>query len=217
MSGQQFTYWLCSRVRHSVRAVGSRFSTSGARGVRGSTRRAGFTMIELILVMTILTIALSITAPALANFFRGRSLDSEARRLLALTRSGQSRAVSEGIPIDLWIDSAQGSFGLEAEPSYEPEDPKAVEFTLDGMQIEALNGDPASGATSPGTLPLVSTQPNPKLVTKHSGLPHIRFLPDGSIAESSPQVVRLTGRDRFSLDLAQARNRLNYELRTRNN
>src|SRR2546426_11590252 len=50
----------------------------------------GFTLIELILVMTVLTIAVSITAPALANFFRGRSLDSEARRLLALTRPGPS-------------------------------------------------------------------------------------------------------------------------------
>src|SRR5207253_10956500 len=45
--------------------------------------RSGFTLIELILVMTILTIAVSLTAPALANFFRGRTLDSEARRLLA--------------------------------------------------------------------------------------------------------------------------------------
>ena len=35
-------------------------------------KKAGFTLIELILVMTILTIAISITAPALSNFFRGR-------------------------------------------------------------------------------------------------------------------------------------------------
>src|SRR6185295_17984721 len=55
----------------------------------------GFTLIELILVMAILTIAVSITAPALSNFFHGRTLDSEARRMLALTRQGQSRAVSE--------------------------------------------------------------------------------------------------------------------------
>ena len=36
-----------------------------------------FTLIELILVMTILAIAVSITAPALANFFRGRTLEQE--------------------------------------------------------------------------------------------------------------------------------------------
>src|SRR5439155_11816305 len=103
-------------------------------------KRSAFTLIELILVMAVLTIAVSVTAPALANFFRGRSLDSEARRLLSLTRQGQSRAVSEGIPMELWLDAANGSYGLEAEPSYEPTDSKAIEFTLEkDIQVEVLN------------------------------------------------------------------------------
>src|SRR5438477_12999447 len=99
-----------------------------------------FTLIELILVMTVLTIAVAIAAPALANFFRGRTLDSEARRLLALTRHGQSRAVSEGLPMELWIDSAQGAFGLEAEPGFEASDPNAQEFTMaQDMRLEVIN------------------------------------------------------------------------------
>src|SRR5215470_18042481 len=102
-------------------------------------RARGFTLIELILVMTILTIAVSVTAPALANFFRGRSLDSEARRLLALTHQGQSRAVSEGVPMELWVDTAQSKFGLVAEPSFEPQDPKAVDFAIDpGIKVELV-------------------------------------------------------------------------------
>src|ERR1035441_8861833 len=79
--------------------------------------RRAFTLIELILVMALLTIVISLTAPKLSRFFHGRTLDSEARRLLALTRSGQSRAVSEGVPMDLWVDAELGMFGLEAEPS----------------------------------------------------------------------------------------------------
>src|SRR5580765_6347505 len=90
-----------------------------------------FTLIELILVMTVLAIAASITAPALANFFRGRTLESEARRLLSLTRQGQTRAVSEGVPMELWLDSTRNAYGLEAEPSYEPTDSKAVNITMD--------------------------------------------------------------------------------------
>src|SRR5207245_5134219 len=106
----------------------------------GSSASRGFTLIELILVMAILTIAVSITAPALANFFRGRTLDSEARRLLAVTRQGQSRAVAEGLPIELWVDAAQRTYGLEAEPSYEPNDAKAMTFALDSdTQIEVGN------------------------------------------------------------------------------
>src|SRR5258705_4535465 len=104
---------------------------------RSPAGRGAFTLIELILVMTILTIAVSITAPALANFFRGRTLDSEARRLLSLTRQGQSRAVSEGVPMELWLDTAHNSYGLEAEPSYEAKDTKAVDISLDSdLQLQ---------------------------------------------------------------------------------
>ena len=163
---------------------------------------------ELILVMTILTIAVSLTAPALANFFRGRTLDSEARRLLALTRHGQSRAVSEGIPMELWVDAAQGKFGLEAEPSYDAKDPKGLEFTIDSdMRLEAVNGSTPVAATTAGSAGLT------RLPSNHPGVPKIRFLPDGSISEISPQILRLTGRDGASIWLAQSRNRLSYEIR----
>lgn len=183
----------------------------------GAAAAAGFTLIELILVMTILTIAVSITAPALANFFRGRSLDSEARRLLALTREGRSRAVNEGLPVELWFNTGTSTFGLEAEPSYEPQDPKAVEFTLDAdMQLELFTGTnalsllPATAAPKP-LLSANAAQP----LSRHADLPTIRFLPDGSIGEYSPQALKLTGRDGISIWLAQSRNRLDYELRSR--
>src|SRR5664279_2945484 len=113
---------------------------SGSAARFAHQARRGFTLIELILVMALLTIVISLTAPKLSRFFHGRTLDSEARRLLALTRSGQSRAVSEGMPIDLWVDAADGAFGLEAEPSFDTSDPKAMEFTLDGgLKIAVVN------------------------------------------------------------------------------
>src|SRR6266576_1390544 len=112
-----------------------------------SASRAGysaFTLIELILVMAILTIAVSITAPTLGRFFSGRALDSEARRLLALTHNGQSRAVTEGFPVELWVDARQRTYGLEAEFSSgtggNDRDSKAEDFTLDrDVKIETPN------------------------------------------------------------------------------
>jgi type II secretion system protein H len=181
----------------------------------------GFTLIELILVMAILTIAVSVTAPSLSNFFRGRTLDAEARRILALTRLGQSRAASEGVPVQLWIDAAQGLYGLETEPSYETTDAKREEFKLDGgMQIETIAYDPTSMDTLPGstapapvnTMPANSARQNSG---PHSALPKVKFLPDGTVDESSPQMIKLTGRDGFSIYVAQTRNRVNYEIRTR--
>jgi prepilin-type N-terminal cleavage/methylation domain-containing protein len=176
-----------------------------------------FTLIELILVMTILTIAISVTAPALANFFRGRSLDSEARRLLALTRQGQSRAVSEGLPMELWVDAPHGQYGLEAEPSYETTDPRKEEFALHpDLQLELVNLNTTARSISDEMSNAGGAGGNATLPSNHPNLPKIRFLPDGSISESSPQLIRVTGRDGVSLFLVQSTNRLNYEIRARN-
>jgi prepilin-type N-terminal cleavage/methylation domain-containing protein len=189
---------------------------SGRPALRAS--RGAFTLIELILVMAVLTIAVSITAPALANFFRGRTLDSEARRLLALTREGQSRAVSAGLPMELWFDAPHSTFGLEAEPSYEAEDPKAVELTMDSdiqLQVVSDNNPASASSSNMGTTPSVASVAPP--ASHHPDLPKIRFLPDGSIGESSPKALVLTGRDGISICLQQSRNGLSYEIRARAN
>ena len=177
--------------------------------------RRGFTLIELILVMALLTIVISLTAPKLSRFFHNRTLDSEARRLLALTRSGQSRAVSEGIPMDLWVDTQQGAFGLQAEPSYDTSDPKAVDFELDSsLQLEVVTKvvvAPVNTVTmNRNQQTSIASVPRVNLV--HASLPTIRFLPDGSIGEASPQKLHLTSTDGGSLWLAQSHDGLSYEI-----
>jgi prepilin-type N-terminal cleavage/methylation domain-containing protein len=176
---------------------------------------SAFTLIELILVMALLTIVISLTAPSLSHFFRGRTLDSEARRLLALTRSGESRAVCEGMPMDLWVDAAEGAFGLEAEPSFDSSDPKAVEFTLDsGLKIQVVNKTVVAPTDTLNRTRRASTASAPRVALARSSLPTIRFLPDGSIGDSSPQMLCLTSAEGGSLWLAQSRDGLTYEIRT---
>jgi Tfp pilus assembly protein FimT len=166
--------------------------------------------------MALLTVAVSVTAPALSNFFRGRTLDSEARRLLAMTRGGQNRAVSEGLPMDLWLDAANGKVGLEAEPSFEKEDSKRTEFDLDnGLTLEVVK----QAVVIPS---IVSMNPNrplsvasvPRVNLTHANLPTIRFLPDGTLSETSPEKIKLSGRDGSALWLVQARDKLSYEIRS---
>ncbi len=161
-----------------------------------------FTLIELIMVMTLLVVVISVAAPSLAGFFRGRALDSEARRLLSLTRQGQSRAASGGVPVVLWVDPMQHTYGLEEDSSYTDKDTKAVEYTLDSnVSIEV------GTAITPNRLlgGMASTG-------KRSALPQIRFQPDGGIDESSLETVRLRDREGTSVWLALARSRLNYEI-----
>ena len=69
----------------------------------------------MILVMALLVVAVSMVSPRLAGFIRGRPLESEARRVLALTHAARSRAISESLPILLWLDAGSGRYGIERE------------------------------------------------------------------------------------------------------
>jgi type II secretion system protein H len=147
----------------------------------------------LILVLTLLAIVASLVAPTLSNFVRGRALNSEARRLLSVTRAAQSRAVSEGTPILVWIDTAHGAYGVERESTSAKTDPKAMEFSVDGNVTMAVPD-----------LKAVAT------MVRH--LPAIRFLPEGTIDEGSPQTVHLADPTGASLWLVQSANRMDYEI-----
>ena len=165
---------------------------TGQRSDRCAIR--AFTLIELILVLALLVVITSLVAPAMSNFIRGRALDSEARRLLALLHAGQSRAVSEGMPMLIWIDEKSGAYGLEAETSGQNGDAKAEHLALDGTLQIAVKG----GA---GSLATVRT------------LPAIRLLADGSVDEKSPQAVQLTDGAGVSLWLVLPRTRTGYEIK----
>jgi type IV fimbrial biogenesis protein FimT len=170
-----------------------------------------FTLIELILVMALLTVVIGLASPALSRFFRGRSLDTEAGRFLALTRYGQSRAVSSGLPMVLWIDRTEGEYGLREEDGFGPdagqvrigtgrdtndqEDKKPMEYQL----AKDLNFD----------------IDNNERIT--NGLAAIHFSPDGSIDETSLKLVFIRGRDNAVIPIVQSRNRLHYEIGDRTN
>jgi type II secretion system protein H len=158
-----------------------------------SHNRCAFTLIELILVMALIAVAVSIVAPRMQDFVRGRALDTEARRMMALMHAGQSRAVSEGMPMVLWFDEKQNTCGLEEETPPKGGDPNAENVSIsDSVQIAPVN---ASGL----------------VVTTFHHLPAIRFLPDGTIDQSSPRTVQLTqGND--ALWLKELQNHTGYEV-----
>ena len=156
--------------------------------------QSGFTLIELILVLALLVIITAIAVPRMSGFIRGRALDSEARRLAALMHAGQSRAVSEGAPMMLWIDEKGSAYGLEAETSGENGDAKAEDLSMDStLQIAVQN----AGAATPVTF---------------KNLPAIKFLPDGTVDENSPQTLKLTDTAGFSRWLAETKLRTGYEI-----
>ena len=109
--------------------------------------------------------------------------------------AGQSRAVSEGLPMMLWINEQTGAYGLTAETSGDKGDAKAETLTVDStLQIAVQNG---TGQSTPITF---------------QEQPAIRFLTDGSVDENSPPTLVLQDAAGFTRWLVLGKLRLGYEI-----
>jgi prepilin-type N-terminal cleavage/methylation domain-containing protein len=173
---------------------------------RRARARRGFTLIELIFVLALLAICAVFVTASMGSFFRGRALNFEARRLLSLTHYAQSRAVSEGVPVILWLKPAESTYGLTVQATFnDPEgDTKAVAYTTEAsLKLEI----PASG-----TVP-ISELDDEKLGLTTEGLFFLRFTPDGFFDDSSISKVIIRQGTEAALELVPTLNRLGYEIR----
>jgi prepilin-type N-terminal cleavage/methylation domain-containing protein len=173
-----------------------------------ASKRA-FTLVELILVLLLLAITASFVASNMGAFFRGRALSFEARRILSLTHYAQSRAVSQGVPMFLWFNPADSTYGLTFQSSYgnSDGDAHAVTYTADpSVRIEIPDGIVES----------LSEDQDERL-----GLPDgalgIRFMPDGFFDQSSVKRVIVRQGNEGALQLVPTANRLGYEIRPATN
>ena len=189
-------------------------SRIGAKTAGERRAVAAFTLIELILVMALMVVIIALLAPSLGNFFRGRTLDSEARRLLALARYGHSRAVSEGVPMLLWLDPDRRSYGLSEEFSYSTRDEKAIAYQLEpDVDLEV---DRRGNALAKRSVAL------PTGLGLGVNAVAIRFDPDGFISEESPVGLWLrerakagqAGQSSSVIWITQDQYRVYYEIQT---
>ena len=192
-----------------------------ALGPIPSFRRA-FTLIELILVMALITIVVSVSLPSLKGFFKGRDLDSEARRFLSLTHYASSRAVAEGVPMELYVDTQQKLYGLRAQAGFLESDRRAVQYKLPEELSFEVTAAPAKKISGQDNF----DDPEAEFANADDGstgtrpIKILRFTSDGFIGDKSPAAVILRQRaadeltEGSALAIAQSATRLNYEIRT---
>ncbi len=191
-------------------------------GVVPCAARRAFTLIELVLVMALLTIIVSVSLPTLKSFFKGRDLNSEARRFLSLTHYAASRAVSEGIPMELYVDLQQKVYGLRAQAGFLEADTKAVQYNLPedlSFEVTSAPSKKLSGDDNFNDLTDEFANSADSLDTSNP-IKIIRFTSDGFIGDKSPAAVILrqraldTSAEGDAIAIAQSATRLNYEIRT---
>jgi prepilin-type N-terminal cleavage/methylation domain-containing protein len=167
--------------------------------------RSAFTLVELILVMTIMVILVSVVMPSLKSFFHGRGLDNEALRIVALTRYGQSRAINEGLPVELWINPKEGTYGLEALSGYAQTDTKPEDYRLDANVSIAVSA-PSSVMQRSNYWSQAKAQ--------FGAVSRIRFQPDGFISDMSPKNIYLRQGASEQLWIAEAPTHMEYDIQT---
>lgn len=127
-------------------------------GVRTPIRHpeTGFTLLELLVVLTIAALLLALVPPLLSGSMDSAQFRSSARDVAAGLRVARSTAIVENRSVALVMDVEQRSFRLEGEPKVR-QLPQDVSITLNTAESE-LHNDHVGG---------------------------IRFFPDGSATGGS--------------------------------
>jgi prepilin-type N-terminal cleavage/methylation domain-containing protein len=171
--------------------------TSSAEA-RGEPARA-FTLIEFILVMALLAIAVAFVAPSLSGFFKGRAVTEEAARMKALTDFGRSEAISQGVPMTLWLDAENRRYGLRADTGYPVRTNFLKEYTFK-EEVEVTVDQRAGASLAP-----VNSM-------GFDAWTLAVFQPDGSLGDDTPDGIYLQHTSGSLLILARATNGLGYEI-----
>ena len=149
-----------------------------------------FTLVELIIVMALLAIVTAIAAPSLGRSMKERHIDDETKRFLSATEYARSEAVSQGVPMVVWADFDAHHLGIEAKAGFAGEPSRNRDYVW--------NPDVFMEADSKAT------------VGKTVNL--IEFSPDGSVAETSVEFVKLTDRFGNGLVVTRTSDRWSYEI-----
>jgi type II secretion system protein H len=153
-------------------------------------RFRGFTLIELILVLALLAIIMALSAPMLSRSLRQRGVDQEASRFLALLEYGRSEAVSQGVPMMIWLAPTTGRYGVEAKAGFAGNSTRVRTYTVaKGVTVTAEQGVTANGV-----------------------LQAVEFAPDGWPVEGGAETVRFSDSNGSAIAVTHTTDRWGYEL-----
>lgn len=79
---------------------------------RIGTKERGFTLLELLIVTSLLAVIMGLAAPSLRSSFRHLQLEHVSRGMVSLMRFAQENAVAQGAFLRLNFDAEEGKYWL---------------------------------------------------------------------------------------------------------
>ncbi|MGD0090770.1 MAG: GspH/FimT family pseudopilin [Planctomycetota bacterium] len=138
------------------------------KGRRDAGGTAGFTLLELVLVMLLVSLVMGLAAPSLRGFMLGRKSADAAAQVIALAQYARTQAVSTGSNYRLNVDPAAQTYWLTVQ--------KGADFQGLGTEFGRRFSLPEH----------VSATWLPSAYTAHD---YIEFFPDGRIEAAGLQLV----------------------------
>ena len=176
-------------------------------GRNGISARAGFTVLELVIVLTVLAILAAMVLPEFGRTYRDAVLRADARKVAAALSLAYSQSVTSGRVHRLRLDGAERRFWLElqddgGERGFVPSlGVPGVSGELDGSVLAtvrepARERDPAEAKEEPRAEPEERIEPARKPGKEEDEAPAIAFRPDGT---ADAREVLLEAQDGFAL------------------
>ena len=182
MAGRRLPFGPEFRAEGQIAAPWTQTAAPGSTGA--------FTLVELIIVMTLLAIVAALAVPSLSRSMRQRNLDEEATRLLALTEYCRDEAVSQGVPMIVWIDAKSQRYGIEPKAGFDADETRSREYAIN----PDVNVEIDKAAVSGGVVEAME------------------FGADGALATSSVDAVRLVDRFKSAIAVSRTTDGWSYEL-----
>jgi type II secretory pathway pseudopilin PulG len=146
-------------------------------------------LLELIVVMVILAIMLALVAPSLSSSLRAHHLEEAGVQLLAVTEYGRDQAISQGVPVDVWVNPANGQYGAYPKPGFPGDPGRSKQYTLEpDLHFDATG--------SIGGQVLIAAE----------------FEPDGTLDPSATPKLRIVDRWNGSVSVTETADGYGYEV-----
>jgi len=140
----------------------------------------GFSLLELVVVLALLTVVASLSAPRLAGFMQGRTVREEARRMLSMLEWARGEAIARGERVVAWFDPATSTYGVRLDTPAGGAEQPLRRYALDDDLT--LHGESAAA--------------------NESGQLEVLFWPDGAIDPLSARRIECWEKDAPSLAIA---------------
>ena len=140
--------------------------------------------------MALLALVMAFAAPSLSRSLRYRHLGEEATRFIALTEYARDEAVSQGVPMVVWIDPEARRFGLAPKAGFTGSETRVREFQVNpDIRLELEDAVTISGLVQAA-----------------------EFAADGSPALTNLALMRLIDRFESVVTIARTRDGWGYEI-----